>query len=578
MKRSTVRMLLLALCALAFMLLSPRGKVNGQQNGTSGWGIQFGSSAEDTAAGFALDSAGNTFCVGDTIGSMKGAIGLGDVFVSKHAPDGSLLWAKQFGTASGDTGTSAAVDASSNLYVVGGTSGLLFGTSPATDTDSFVCKYDANGNLIWGRQFRVSGTAQATAVAVGIDGSVYVTGATDGSYSGTNAGPSDPSVAPGSDDIYIMKLSSDGATQWTKQFGSSGDDDPGAMMLDAGGNIIIAGTTYHWLRAGHGGRDTFLAKLTPDGNILWNSEFGGTLDNALTSLYVNSIGNIYLATTEGGSQTPEGQPVSGQCKLYSFSNAGSQLWVEAFTTQLVTDMTKITSITGSGGNLYIGGDTTGNLFGPSAGFRNIFVARLASDGSIATAYQFGSDNFDSLCSLVAGSTGYLYLAGNTGGSLFGTNLGGNDVFLQKTPLSVQSARLSKDAMRKGLVCTKWNGQPIPLQHHSFHHGLTVYLYAGYLSRAVRGASLALRSGNAVEIRGQKMSVTFSLHSKIFQVGSRKHKMSTAPIVKDGNVYLPVDAFQQLYAFPITYDVATATVDFWANRFGRSAPGAAKVRT
>ena len=562
MKNITARVSILIICALIFVILfSFLTGALGQQGSAAVWNTQFGSSADDTLSQFAVDPSGNVFCVGNTRGLMGGASGSGDMFVSKHGPSGTLLWMRQFGTSSGDSVMGTAVDTSGNVYVAGWTEGHLFGTATASDMDSFVAKYDSNGNLVWGQQYRVSGISQAIAVTVGTDGAVYITGATDGNYGGVNAGLDDPSIAPGSDDIYITKLSPNSTTLWTKQFGAAGNDDPSSITLDAGGNIIVAGTTYHWLRAGHGGKDVFLAKLTPDGSIIWDSEFGGPMDNSPSSLYADKGGAIYLATSEGNGQSSDGQPIAGQCKLYSFDSNGNHLWAQQFATQDVTDETEITGITDVSGNLCIAGSTTGNLFGLNGGDRNIFEAKLAADGSVTASNQFGSDASDNLASLASDAAGNLYIGGDTDGSLFSTSLGEHDIFLEKLSGIVQSVALSGGALKSGVICTEWNGKPVQLRYPSFRHGATAYIFGNYLRRAIPGTQSMSRTADTLIISGQSVYARFHLGSPYYYIGSRRYKMSAAPIVKGGGLYLPVDAFQKLYHFPIIYNTIKAVVDF-----------------
>ena len=58
-----------------------------------------------------------------------------------------MAWARQLGTASSDMADSAAVDGAGNVYISGRTKGDL-GNANEGDSDAFLGKYDASGNLL----------------------------------------------------------------------------------------------------------------------------------------------------------------------------------------------------------------------------------------------------------------------------------------------------------------------------------------------------------------------------------------------------------------------------------------------
>jgi predicted enzyme related to lactoylglutathione lyase len=153
--------------------------------------------------------------------------------VRKYNPKGNELWTRQFGTAKDDFAKALAVDAEGNIVVAGTTMGNLSGSS-AGNYDSFVRKYGPKGNELWTRQFGTAKDDFAKALAVDAEGNIVVAGYTWGSLSGAYAGVSD---------AFVRKYDPKGAVLWTRQFGTDSIDEATALVVDAGGNIIVMGNT-----------------------------------------------------------------------------------------------------------------------------------------------------------------------------------------------------------------------------------------------------------------------------------------------------------------------------------------------
>jgi hypothetical protein len=163
--------------------------------GNQVWGRQFGTVANDTGYEVAVDSEGNVYLAGSTLGSLFGpSAGSYDAFLTKYDSAGSQVWGRQFGTASLDFGVGAAVDNAGNAYLAGTTEGSPFRPNAGL-TDTFLVRYNAAGNQVWGHQLGTSGYDEDGGVAVDSAGFVYITGWTEGGLGGPNAGFADVFLA-----------------------------------------------------------------------------------------------------------------------------------------------------------------------------------------------------------------------------------------------------------------------------------------------------------------------------------------------------------------------------------------------
>ncbi|WP_432820940.1 SBBP repeat-containing protein [Trichloromonas sp.] len=183
----------------------------------------------------------------------------GDIFLASdtvlyrlNGGDGSVVWQK---TVDYFRTHPLAIDADGNLLVTGYTNSSLYGARQG-GTDLFLAKFDADGNLLWGRQSGTSASDEGYAVAIGSDASIYVTGTTYGDFAGQ----------VGSLDIIVQKYTPDGSLLWTQQLGSTGSDYPMDLLIDSASNAFITGSTFAQFGDYHlGAYDMHLFKLNVGG-------------------------------------------------------------------------------------------------------------------------------------------------------------------------------------------------------------------------------------------------------------------------------------------------------------------------
>ncbi len=163
--------------------------------GNQQWLTQFGSGNFDEVFAIATDSEGNAYTSGWTLGDLGDTnAGLYDIWVAKHDSDGNQQWLTQFGTSDYDWSWDAATDSEDNVYITGWTLGDLGGAN-AGSYDGWVAKYDSDGNQQWLKQFGTVGDDAALSIDFDELGNFYLTGYTDADFGGSNAGSYDTWVA-----------------------------------------------------------------------------------------------------------------------------------------------------------------------------------------------------------------------------------------------------------------------------------------------------------------------------------------------------------------------------------------------
>ena len=110
----------------------------------------------------------------------------------------------------------------------------------------------------------------ANAVATDSSGNVYVTGGTKGGLDGN--------ASAGNTDLFVVKYSSSGTKQWTKQLGSSGRDSANGIAIDSSENVYVTGMTFGGLdwNTSTGANDLFVVKYNSSGTKQWTKQIGSS--------------------------------------------------------------------------------------------------------------------------------------------------------------------------------------------------------------------------------------------------------------------------------------------------------------
>jgi hypothetical protein len=177
-----------------------------------------------------------------------------DAFLVKYSSAGVLLWTRTLGSSGDDLARSVTVDPGGNAYIAGYSNGNLGGNINQGNGDAFIAKYDGSGTLQWTKLLGSSGQEFGYAVKADSDGSVYVTGSTDGDLDGNSN--------VGLEDVFLAKYDSAGSKKWTKTLGSV-ESEWGAAMDVRNGDIDITGETVGNLDGytNSGGTDAFLLQF-----------------------------------------------------------------------------------------------------------------------------------------------------------------------------------------------------------------------------------------------------------------------------------------------------------------------------
>ena len=336
------------------------------EQGNALWRRQFGSADQDTGTGVVTDQTG-VYVLGWTQAALPGQTFLGDydAFIRKYDTNGNVLWTRQFGTNAQDEALGVATDGT-GVYVVGRTQGnIVTGTQVGNSDDAFIRRYDANGTVVWTRQFGTVDGEIAYGVATDATG-IYV--------AGTALALATP---VGGRDGFLRKYDSGGNVLWTRQFGTDSTDDVFAVAAGALGVYVAGATTVTFpgqTKAG-GLWDAFLIKFDVSGTQQWVRQFGTTVDDYAYGLAVGASSVVVTGTASDRDQTTlDGQPYTGSAfvRLYDF-DGGVQGTVQFGDGSNDRGNGVAADVTGA----YVTGVKTGNALGQiHLGDQDAFVLKI----------------------------------------------------------------------------------------------------------------------------------------------------------------------------------------------------------
>ena len=344
------------------------------------WTRLIGTSGEDRGAAVDVDASGNIYVTGYVSGSYAGKThnGLKDVFLAKYEPDGDPVWYQQWGTSTDNFGHRVKVDGAI-VYVTGHTNEAIAGDTGSTIPNIFLSKRStSDGSESW----RIlAGTANSAdyveGIAVDSSHNIYLAGSTHDVFSTFGDGNL------GNYDVFLARFDpATGAKIWVRQWGSASDDLGHGIAVDDNDNIYVTGSTAGSIgEANAGSDDIFLTKLNTTGAIQWTHLFGTLAIDRAHGITVDDSDNVYLTGLTYG--TLGGGANQGQGDIFVMKYdaiAQSTLWTRLLGTSAL-DVGIGVALDIAGGFVYVTGDTSGNLDGNiSAGGADAFLLKYSASG------------------------------------------------------------------------------------------------------------------------------------------------------------------------------------------------------
>ncbi len=420
------------------------------------WAYRIGGASTDFGRRIRTDSANNFYVLGfytgtlvlDSAGSPINLTGFGgtDIFLIKYNCNKVFQWKVKVGGTgnesanfsqcgiqvrnNGDVFITNQFEGTANFVSSNGSTQTI---SSAGNWDVFTMKLNNKGIIQWVVTASSNGWEESGEVAFDNDGNVCVTGffSNTCTFSSTS-GPSQTLTSAGSTDVFVAKYNSVGSLQFAIRAGSTSQEAPADIEVDAGGNIYTCGnfaccasnsitfgsTTLNNLSSWGG----YIAKLSPAGNWLWAVGMGG--------------------------------PGSESFQKIVFNRSQTQMFVigHAQSTSTISSQAPGTSITitsyGGYDAVVVGLDMNGSLqwakhLGSSGDEFGMGVSIGADDNPLFTGSFQGNANFDGISATSSGpSSMFVAKFSNSGNIMYlknagasGSTVSGNDIHTSSSGLS-----------------------------------------------------------------------------------------------------------------------------------------------
>ena len=271
------------------------------------WAVKGGGTADERGNAVCVDNSGNVYITGYFQGTINfGATsltsaGAQDIFTAKYDNNGTLQWVKRAGGTGTDISNGIAVDNSGNVVISGEIKNTAdFGSIALTAqaSDAFICKYDANGNVLWAKNGAGADNSRGLDVAVDPAGNIYGVGQFSNDITFDVLQSNNILNA-----IYLVKLNASGSEQWFRKIGGAASNIAYSIDVDASSNVYMTGdftgNMVFFPNTGSPLTNTypnriFIAKYNTGGNLQWSKAAGSASEVSAKKIVLGPSGELYI--------------------------------------------------------------------------------------------------------------------------------------------------------------------------------------------------------------------------------------------------------------------------------------------
>lgn len=404
------------------------------------WEKSYGGSEIDVANALQL-TVGGGYVVAGTANSDDGDVGDnndadgyigGDYWVIKLSNSGDLIWETNLGGSSDEAANSIQQTTDGGYIIAGMTDSNDQDISGDTSfADFWIVKLDGLGNLVWETNYGGSGNEEATDIEQVSDGGFIVAGFTSSSNG-------DIGENYGGIDFWVIKLDTTGALVWETNLGGTGFDIAQSVEQTVDGGYIVGGYSESSdgdVGGNYGEKDYWIVKLDALGNLVWETNLGGTQDDLAYDVHqTTDQGYIVAGYSESSDFDVSNNNGKKDCWIVKLNTSGELIW-QVNLGSSESDTVRSIQQTTDGGYVFAGNSGASDFDASTnnGGYADFWVVKLNPLGELSWETSFGGPEPDYANAIQQTNNGYI-VAGYVyapGGDISGAGKGKWDYWVVK---------------------------------------------------------------------------------------------------------------------------------------------------
>ncbi len=371
------------------------------------WAKSMGGPLKDKAYSVETDAAGNIYLTGTcayqcdfngsnaiTLISDYAAQGDSLIFLAKYSSQGNLIWVKGMnGTGSGH-GKALRIAANGDIVLAGNFSGsidfdpslstTLLVSADTVNSDFFISRYTATGDLIWVKQFGGNQNDLVNGLAMDANENYYITGyfmsTTDFD---AGVGVTSYTAPSGIKSFYMAKYDVNCNLVWANYGNNPINGIGNDIVLAPSGEVYVVGNFTGSLTIANAGstlmlaslsEKTFVLKCTQSDSILWGKAL---TDHGNFSIAASKSNAIYISGSDKNS-------LVYQIRLTKLDSAGNISWTQVLGANNIVNEGQDVCVTSKGKVIHVGYFQATVDFNPSTLQTTNLNSKYLSSGFIAS--------------------------------------------------------------------------------------------------------------------------------------------------------------------------------------------------
>jgi len=211
-------------------------------------------------------------------------------------------------------------------------------------------------------------------VAVDPEGRVFMTG-----WTGT---PVEGWPGEYERSFILRRLDDDSGPGWTHEFTTDTPELGQGIVVDHGGDLIAVGTSVRGFegQTALGATDGFVAKYSPDGDLVWATQLGTGRNDVIRKVTVDADDRVYVVGYTSGELEPGARAGRWDAFVARLSPDGEVQWLRQLGTPGSDHGSDVA--VDAGGRVYMVGSTNDSLGADTYAGWDAFVAALEPDGTL----------------------------------------------------------------------------------------------------------------------------------------------------------------------------------------------------